>query len=71
MIKLANWLINLLNFVVSVSVNQVELAHSSLLKVVENFDKNDLQNVDTQEKIPLFDQEGNDIYLISIVYNVC
>ncbi len=38
---------------------QVELAHSTSLKEVENFDKNVLKNVDTVEKNPLPDADGN------------
>jgi len=41
---------------------QVELAHSTSLKEVENFDKNALKNVDTQEKNPLPDLDGNELF---------
>ena len=37
---------------------QVELAHSTSLKEVENFDKNALKTVDTVEKNPLPDADG-------------
>ena len=38
---------------------QAELAHNTSLKEVEKFDKNALKNVDTVEKNPLPDQDGN------------
>lgn len=37
---------------------QVELAHQTSLKEVENFDKNALKNVEVLEKNPLPDQDG-------------
>ena len=37
---------------------QVELAHSTSLREVANFDKNALKTVDTVEKNPLPDADG-------------
>ncbi len=49
------------------SVMQVELAHSTSVKEVENFDKNVLKNVETLEKNPLPDADGKSFFQKNII----
>jgi hypothetical protein len=46
---------------------QVELAHSTSVKEVENFDKNVLKNVETLEKNPLPDADGKSFFQKNII----
>ena len=42
-----------------ISVMKTEMAHSASKEAVEKFDKNNMKHVETQEKNPLPDGEGN------------